>query len=196
MNIPTNNIKSPMIIIVTALVCALTTPNYIQAKNGATDPIPGTSNGATNSGGGGTGGGGSGGGSNSNKPNNTVVSTTLPATTTPQQVVTGTLNFTAAASVNDVIPVCTGSYRIDPYYSTLSLMTVSVQGSSVHLPDGTQLQVTVNTTGGTAYPYTTNLITLTAGSGSCTLSQYVTPGTTITSVVVSDLSGTVISAGN
>lgn len=162
------------------------------AKQGATDPIPGTSNGSTNSGG-----GSGGGGTNSNKTSNTVVSSTTTTTTTTntQPLVTATLNFTAAAQVNGVIPVCTGAYRIDPYYPTLSLMTVSVDASSVNLPDNSVLYLTVNGTSGTLYPFTSNAMPILSGTGHCTYSVYVTPGTTITSVLVTDASGTIISAG-
>jgi hypothetical protein len=168
-----------------------------QAKQGATDPIPGTSNGSTNTGGG-SGGGSGGGGSNSNKTTNTTVSSTTTTTTTTtntQQPVAATLTFTAAAQVNGVIPVCSGSYRIDPYYPTLSLMTVTVQCDSVNVPDGSYLYLTVNGTNGTLYPFTSNIIAIAGGSGTGSYSVYVTPGTTITSVLVSDASGAIIAAG-
>jgi hypothetical protein len=125
------------------------------------------------------------------------VSTTIPSITTanPQQPVSAPLTFTAAAEVNGVIPVCTGAYRVDPYYPTLSLMTVTVQCDSVNVPDGTYLYVNVNGANGTLYPFTSNLIPIVAGSGTCSYSVYVTPGTTLTSVIVCDASGAIISAG-
>ncbi len=139
-------------------------------------------------------GGGAGGGKSSTTPTTPATPTTpLPPT---QPIYTATLAFTAAASVNGYVPQCTGSYRMDPYYPTLSLLTVTVQPSSVNVPDGTPLYVTVNVAGGVGYPFTSNIITVTAQSGSCTLSEYVTPGTTVTSVVISDASGTVVCAGN
>jgi hypothetical protein len=75
-------------------------------------------------------------------------------------------------------------------------MTVNVQGSSISLPDNTPLYVTINVSSGVVYPTTSNVITLLSGAGSCSVSQYVSPGTTITSVLVTDASGTVIAAGN
>jgi len=92
--------------------------------------------------------------------------------------------------------MCSGAYRIDPYYPTLSLMTVSVRCDSVSVPDGTQLYVTVNGAGGTLYPFTSNVIAIASQTGTCTYSVYITPGTTITSVLITDASGAVISAGN
>jgi hypothetical protein len=154
---------------------------HSQAKGGATDVIPGTSKSGLSTGGGGGG------------KTSTPVATPPPA---PLPIVTATLNFTAAAEVNGVIPVCSGSYRIDPYYPTLSLMTVSVQVDSVNVPDGTVLYVTVNGSGGTLYPFTSNTIPITAKSGTCSYSVYITPGTTVTSVVITDTYGAVISAGS
>jgi hypothetical protein len=164
----------------------------VQARQGATDPIPGTSNGATNSGGG-TGGGGT----NSGGSKSSTTTTTTPTTTTTntQALVVAPLTFTASAAVNGVIPVCTGSYRIDPYYPTLSLMTVSVDCSAVNVPDNTPLYLTVNGTNGTLYPFTSNVIPIVGQSGSGAYSVYVTPGTTITSVLVTDAYGQIICAG-
>jgi len=161
------------------------------AKGGATDPIPGTSKSGLNSGGTNSGGGGK-----SSSTTTTTTTTTTPAPAVTQPIISAPLNFTAAAQVNGVIPQCSGSYHIDPYYPTLSLLTVNVQTSSVNVPDGTMLYVTVNGTGGTLYPFTSNAIVIAGQSGSCSHSEYITPGTTITSVVISDASGAVISAGN
>lgn len=169
-----------------AIACGLMTTSAF-AKQGATDAIPGTSNGATNTKSGGTKGGG-------NK-SSTVSTTTVTPPAPVQPLVTAQLNFTAAASVNGVIPQCSGSYHIDPYYPTLSLMTVDVSSSSVNVPDGTVLYLTVNGTGGTLYPFTSNAMAITAQSGSCSHSVYVTPGTTITSVVIADAAGNIIFAG-
>ncbi|MEO8616768.1 MAG: hypothetical protein ABI600_16620 [Luteolibacter sp.] len=177
---------SRIALLATIIAGSLALTQHSYAKAGATDPIPGTSKSGLS-----TGGGGGGGGGKSSTP--VVAPTPAPA---PQAIVTATLNFTAAAQVNGVIPTCTGSYHIDPYYPTLSLMTVDVRTDSVNVPDGTQLYVTVNGTGGTLYPFTSNVILITAQSGTCSHSVYVTPGTTITSVVISDAFGTVISAGN
>src|SRR5947209_1995394 len=84
-----------------AALCVATT----QARQGATDPIPGTSNGST--GGGGT----SSGGSNSNKPGGSTTTTPAPAPAPVQPIVSGPLTFTASSMVNGVVPVCTGSYH-------------------------------------------------------------------------------------
>lgn len=177
-------------VILGAVLCGgVGAPDFAQAKQGATDPIPGTSNGGTSTGGGKNGGGGGGGKSS-------TTTTTTTTTTVTQPIVTGTLTFTAAASVNNVIPQCSGSYRIDPYYPTLSLMTVVVTPSQVNLPDGSNLYITINVANGTGYPFTSNVITLTAQAGTCTFSEYITPGSTITSVVISDDTGAVVFAGN
>ncbi len=196
--------RSVAALLAVTLLCGIAAPEVGFAKQGATDPIPGTSNGATNSGGGGStsttsSGGANSGGVNSGGANSggskTVVTSPTPAPA-PQPIVTAALTFTAAASVNGVVPVCTGSYHIDPYYPTLSLLTVSVQSSSMNVADGTQLYVAVNGANGTLYPVTTNIMTIAGQSGSCTLSAYITLGTTISSVMITDASGTVIAAGH
>jgi hypothetical protein len=93
------------------------------------------------------------------------------------------------------VPVCVGSYQIDPYYPTLSLLTVNVSAGSVNVPDGTVLNVTVNLVG-YGYGVSANYIMITAQAGSTILSGYVVPGTTVQSVVITDASGVVIAAGN
>jgi hypothetical protein len=93
------------------------------------------------------------------------------------------------------VPVCTGSYQIDPYYPTLSLLTLHVQTSSENVPDGTLLYATVNLVG-FGYPATSNAILITTQAGSLTMSAYITPGSTVQSVVVTDAAGTVIAVGN
>ncbi len=161
------------------------------AKQGATDPIPGTSKGATNSGGG----GGGGGGKSSTPPAVTPPAVVLPPAPPAAPYVNQTLAFTPVSPVNGVDPVCTGGYHIDPYYPTLSLMTVSVETSSVNAPDGTPLYVSVTGTGGTLYPFTSNVISTIGGYGLVSYSVYVTPGTVITAVNISDASGKVIASG-
>ena len=74
-------------------------------------------------------------------------------------------------------------------------MTVNVETTSVNAPDGTTLYVSVTGTGGTLYPFTSNIITINSQLGLCTYSVYITPGTVITSVTVSDVSGRVIATG-
>ena len=172
----------------TYLCAAVTSSSALLAKGGATDPIPGTSKSGLNSGGGG---GGKKGGSVTPTP----VPTPTPAPA-PQPIVVAPLTFTANTTLNGIAPYCTGSYRVDPYYPTLSLMTVSVNVSLAAVPDGTVLLVNVNGTGGTLYPFTSNQILVTAQSGSCSYSEYLTPGTTIQSVVITDLAGKVILTGN
>jgi hypothetical protein len=184
-----------------ALLAGLSFIASAHAKAGATDPIPGTSNSktttttSTSTGGGGGGGGGG-------KTTTTVVVSPTPAptpaptpVTNPAPFVTATLTFTAVTPVNGVAPLCTGSYHIDPYYPTLSLMTVNVETSAVNAPDGTALFVNINGNSGMIYPFTSNVISTIGGYGLCTYSAYVTPGTVITSVTITDASGNVIASG-
>jgi hypothetical protein len=145
------------------------------ASGGATDPIPGTSN---SRGGGGSGGKKGGGGS-----------------TTTQPIVTGTLAFAAQTSSFGASAHCAGSYRIDPYYPTLSLMTVNLQVDSVQVEDGTPLYVYVNTVGGTSYPFTSNAFVVIGQSGAYAMSIYVAPGSTMSSVMVTDAAGTILFVG-
>lgn len=170
------------------LVAALACTTNIHAKAGATDPIPGTSNSNASTS---TGGGG--------KKTTTVVTVTSTPTPTPPATpapfVTKTLAFSAVSQVNGSDPVCTGGYHIDPYYPTLSLMTVNIETSSVNAPDGTLLYVKFNGTGGTLYPFTSNAIYVIGGYGLSTHSAYVTPGTVITSVTICDAGGNVIASG-
>ena len=170
---------------VIACFCVVTAAH---ARQAATDPIPGTSKAAVKSGG--VGGGGK---------SSTVVAAPAPVVLPPAPpvapFVAQTLAFTAVSPVNGVNPVCTGSYHIDPYYPTLSLMTVNVETSSVNAPDGTVLHVSVTGTGGTLYPFTADVIYTVGGYGLSTYSVYVTPGTVITGVLISDASGNVIAKG-
>lgn len=166
--------------LLTALLCAsVTLVPGIRAGGRAPDPTPSPSPG------GGAGGGGGGGGG-SRKPG-------LPPAPAPLPIVTATLTFTPVGTYYDVVPQCTGSYRIDPYYPTLSLLTVNVQASSINAPDGTLLYVYVHSAYGTV---TSNAIPILSGSGVCTASAYVVPGTIVQSVVVTDSTGAVLSNGN
>jgi hypothetical protein len=179
-----------------ALLATLAFVANAHAKAGATDPIPGTSNSKTTTTT--TGGSGGGGGGGGGKSSTTVVVSPTPAptpVTNPAPFVTATLAFSAVSPVNGVDPVCTGSYHIDPYYPTLSLMTVNVEVSSVNAPDGTALFVNINGTGGTLYPFTSNAIFTIGGYGLATYSAYVTPGTVITSVTITDGNFNVIASG-
>ena len=170
--------------VVAAMVCG--SALNVQASGKTTDPTGAPSTGG--SGGGGTGGGGSGG---SGGGKTSPAPTPAPA---PQPIVSAPLTFVSLPDASGNVPVCTGSYRIDPYYTTLSLLTVYVQGQSLNLPDGTPLYVTVNVVG-YAYPATSNIMIVTTNSSALTLSGYITPGSTIQSVVISDASGAVISVG-
>ena len=170
-----------------AILIALALSPSLQARQGATDPIPGTSKGAVNTGGGG------GGGGKSSAPTPTPI--VLPPAPPPSSFVAQTLTFTPVSPVNGVDPVCTGDYHIDPYYPTLSLVTVNVETTSVNLPDGSAIYVAINGTGGTIYPFTSNIIFITGQLGLTTYSAYITPGTVITSVTISDATGRVIASG-
>lgn len=171
-----------------AIVCgSFALPQNSFAKQGATDPIPGTSKGGTSTGGGGGGGGGG-------KSSTTVTS---PTPTPVQPIVSAPLTFTSSASLDGVVPQGTGSYRVDPYYPTLSLITVNVSCSSVNEPDGSPLYVMVTTTtGSTVYPFTSNQISLLGQAGSVAYSLYCTPGTLVTGVTVVDVLGNVLLTGN
>lgn len=171
------------------LASAITLPSA-NAKQGATDPIPGTSKGATNSGGGGGGGGGK---SSKSVPTPTPTPTPTPA---PTPVVSGTLTFTATGPIGSGTPVCNGNYRIDPYYPTLLDMTLNVDVSSANLPDGTVLYINVLGVGGTLYPYTSNAIVLIGGAGLCSEKVFVTLGAGLAGVEITDASGVVLFRGN
>ena len=158
-----------------------------QAKTGATDPIPGTSKGTVKTGGASGGGGGG-------KTTTTPV-TLPPIPSTPvQPLVTGTLALTSS-SYNGSTPTCTGTYRIDPYYPTLSLITVDVSVSSLNTPDGSPLVIVVTGAGGTLYQFAGGSLTVTGGSATGNTQIYCTPGSTITSVSIVDLTGTVVATG-
>jgi hypothetical protein len=173
------------VVVAMATVCGLVLPERTLASGGATDVIPGTSKSGVKSGGSGGGGGG--------RPT-TTPSVPAPAPA-PQPIITAPLTFTPAVLLNGVAPSCIGSYRIDPYYPTLSLLTVSVQTSLMNVPDGSLFYITVTSTGGIMYPFTSNIIPVLGQAGTCSFSEYVTPGTVIQSVVITDASGTVIFQG-
>ena len=61
--------------------------------------------------------------------------------------------------------ICTGGYQVDPYYPTLSLLTLNVNASAVNEPDGTLLYVTLNLIG-SGYLATSNVIPVTSQTGS------------------------------
>ncbi len=161
-------------------------PQHAFAGGKATDPAGAPSTGGAG-GGGGTSTGGGGGGGGGNKP-------TAPKPA-PAPILSAALTFTAPVTVNGVVPQATGSYRIDPYYPTLSLMTLNVSGSSINDPDGSLFYVNVTTTN-SYYGVGAAAFTITAGAGSATVAAYVVPGTTVTSVTVTDSLGNVILTGN
>jgi hypothetical protein len=173
-------------------ICALALSALASGKT--TDTTTSTASGgggSTTSGGGSTtsGGGTTSGGVNSNKPG---TGTVAPA---PTPIVSSNLTFSASGPINGVTPVGAGSYRIDPYYPTLSLMTVQVQASSVDFVDGSFLYVSVLTSNN-LYGNSGGSISLLGGAGACTISAYVSPGTTILGVVISDVFGNPILVGN
>jgi hypothetical protein len=161
----------------------------IQAGGKVTDPAGAPSTGGAGGGGGGATGGGSGGGG---KRSTTTATAPAPA---PQPILVAPLTFVCVPDASGNVPVCTGSYQIDPYYPTLSLITLHMQTSSENVPDGTLLYVTVNLVG-YGYLASANAILITSQAGALTLSGYIAPGSTVQSVVVTDASGTVIAVGN
>jgi len=176
-------LKSNLIaVIALTVVCGVIAQQNIQAKQGATDPIPGTSKGGLSTGGGGK----------SSSPAPAPASAPAPA---PAPITVGPITFTAAGPVNGSLPVCSGDFRIDPYYPTLLDMTVNVNISSINVPDGTVLYVNVVGTGGTLYPYTSNAIVITGGAGICSEKVFVTLGAGLAGVTVTDASGAIVFAG-
>jgi hypothetical protein len=174
--------------IITAIHCG--SALNIQASGKAADPTTAPSTGGL----GGSGGAAAGG--NSKAPSKTTPTSPAPAPKpAPIPVVAAPLTFVCTPDASGNVPVCTGAYQIDPYYPTLSLLTVNVSASSVNVPDGTVLYVTVNLVGygyGLSAPY----IIIAGQLGFATMSGYVIPGTTVQSVVITDASGNVIAAGN
>ena len=185
------NLKSNLSnLVALTLLCGVVVQTAV-AKQGATDPIPGTSKGAVKSGGGGK----------SSTPSPTPAPAPAPAPApTPVPTVTplavGPITFTPAGPINGVLPVCAGNFIIDPYYPTLLDMTVNVSVSSMSVPDGTILYVNVVGTGGTLYPYTSNAITIIGGSGICSEKVFITVGAGLAGVVISDAFGNPVFAGN
>jgi len=172
-------------VLAVTVVCGFIAQQSVSAKQGATDPIPGTSNGGTSTGGGGGGGG------------KTITPTPAPAPApAPAPLPSGPITFSAAGPVNGVMPVCTGDYRVSAYYPTLYDMTVNINISSLNVPDGTVLYVNEVSAGGTLYPYTSNVIVVVGGAGSCSEKSFVTLGASLAGVTITDASGAIIFAGN
>lgn len=152
----------------------------IIAKQGATDPIPGTSKGATNSGG--------------KKSKTTTPAPTPAPTVTP--IAAGPITFTAAGPINGSLPLCHGDYQVDPYYPTLLDMTLNVSVDSINVPDGTLLYINVVGVNGTLYPYTSNAIVVAGGVGFCSEKVFVTLGAGLAGVVITDSFGNAVFASN
>ncbi len=137
----------------------------------------------------------SGGGGATHSGGGSVTPTPTPAPAPAPAINTGTVKYAASGPVNGIQPVCIGDWRIDPYYPTLLDMTMNVHVSSLNVPDGTVLYVSV--AGSQAvYPFTSNAISIVAGAGSCSEQIFIYPGTTLTGVIISDASGNVLFAGN
>lgn len=182
----TSSIQNRLIAVIAAAVIggSFALPQHAFAGGKATDPAGAPSTGGAGGGGGtATGGGG--------KPG-TVTPAPKPA---PAPILTAPLTFTAAVTMGGVVPQATGSYRIDPYYPTLSLMTVNVSANSIYEPDGSLFYVTV-TTANSYYGIGASTFAITAGAGSATAVGYVLPGATVTSVTVTDSLGNVILIGH
>ena len=179
----TSSIQNRLIAVIAAAVIggSFALPQHAFAGGKATDPAGAPSTGGTGGGGGTSTGGG--------KPG-TV--TPKPA---PTPILTAPLTFTAPVTINGVVPQATGSYRIDPYYPTLSLMTVNVSANSINDPDGSVFYVTV-TTANSYYGIASSTFAITGGAGSATSVGYVLPGATVTSVTVTDSLGNVILIGH
>jgi hypothetical protein len=165
-----------------AILCG--SVSNIQASGKTTDPAGAPSTGGAGGGGGTSTGGGGGGGKS-----------TTPISPAPTPILVAPLTFVCVPDVSGNVPVCTGSYQIDPYYPTLSLLTLKVSASSVNVPDGTVLYVAINLIG-YGYLATSNTILIAGQAGSLTLSGYIVPGATIQSVVITDANGAIIAAGN
>src|SRR3569833_729956 len=105
--------------LVSLLISAVLLTGTAFAKQGATDPIHGTSKGTVNSGGGG--GGGKSGGAGTISFVSPPTPIVLPPAPPPSSFTPVVLAFTPAAPVNGIDPVCSVDYHIDPYYPTLYL---------------------------------------------------------------------------
>ena len=170
--------------IATAFLCSIVIqPQNVSAKAGATDPIPGTSKSGVSTGGGG-------------KSTTPAPAPSPSPTPTNPSLPAGPITFTASGPVNGVVPVCTGDYRMAAYYPTLLDMTVNVKVSSLNVPDGTVLYINVVGAGGVLYPYTSNAILITGGSGLCSEKVFVPLGVGLAGVVIADATGTPVFAGN
>lgn len=175
-------------IVLVSLLGALTINPTVLAKQGATDPIPGTSKGGTNS-------GGSGGGGGRNSPTPTTP-TPAPTPTPLPPIATGPITFSRVSSSVGANAACAGDFTIDPYYPTLLDMVVNIQVDSLQVPDGTTLYIQVAGVGGTLYPWTSNAIVVVGGAGSCSEHVFVTLGASLAGVSITDAQGNVVFSSN
>ncbi len=157
-----------------ALLCGLVSQQNVQAKAGATDPIPGTSKSGVKSG-----------GSKSTTP------TPAPTPALPA-VSSGTLTFASSSSGS-----CTGDFNVLPYYPTLLDLVVNVNVSALNVADGTVLYVNaVGSAGGIVYPYITSPMIVSGGACSSSQHFFITSGTSLAGVTISDANGNIVFAGN
>lgn len=188
MKLTTIIIKGLCASVIAATLCCSISDSHASGKT--SDPT-----GAPSTGGAGGGGSTSSGGTNSGGVKSKSPTSTSPAPKpAPTPILAAPLTFICTPDSTGNVPVCTGSYQIDPYYPTLSLLTLNVQASSLNMPDGSYLYVTINMVG-YGYPATSNIILVANQSGTLTMSGYVTPGTTVQSVVITDASGAVVAIG-
>ena len=173
-------IKSNLLaVIAVTLACSFIAEQSVLAKAGATDPIPGTSKSGVKSGGGG-------------KSTTTTPAPTPAPTPALPAITSGTLTFSASSGGS-----CAGDYNILPYYPTLLDLVVNVNVSALNVPDGSVLYVNVvGSVGGTVYPYITAPMIVSGGACSGAQHYFITPGTGLAGVTISDASGNIVFAGN
>jgi len=205
--------------VITALILggALSIPTHAFASGGKAN-----GGGATGGGGSTSSGGGGGGGSTSTTTDNTstsatsepvrqagrhgastgdetvgttTISTTVTTPTGTQTPYSNSLTCTSPVTIGGVVPhgVCT--YNVDPYYPTLSFMTLHLDCDSINDNDGSYYYVLI-TTANNIYTVPTSSFAITSGAGSCVISAYVQPGATVTGITVMDINGQVILSGN
>ena len=160
-----------------ALLCGLVSQQNAHAKAGATDPIPGTSKSGVSTGGGKKG---------------TVTTPTPTPTPVLPAITSGTLTFASSSSGS-----CTGDFNVLPYYPTLLDLVVNVNVSALNVPDGTVLYVNaVGSAGGIVYPYITSPMIVSGGVCSSSQHFFITSGTSLAGVTISDANGNIVFAGN
>jgi hypothetical protein len=83
---------------------------------------------------------------------------------------------------------------VDPYYPTLSFLTVDLSCSNLDESDGSICLVYVTTN--SIYGGASGSFYVAAGTGSATINAYVSLGSVVTGVTVTDLYGQTILTGN